>query len=305
MNEQIVKGVGPDRIEIAFERRGAAGAPAVLLLMGLGAQLIHWREGFCDALVARGLQVVRMDNRDAGRSTHIASGPVPDLPAVTTGDLSSVSYTLSDMAADAIGLVDVLGLRGVHVVGASMGGAIAQTMAIEYPERVRSLTSMMFTTGDPTVGQPRPETLEVLFSAPSASTRDEAVMRAVSAAAAVGSPGYPFDRDEVAAIAGLAFDRGHDELGLARQAVATVASGDRTAALARLDVPALVVHGLEDAMVDVSGGRATAAAVPHARLLLLEGMGHDLPRALWPTITDAIADVVRLGEARAAVTRSA
>jgi pimeloyl-ACP methyl ester carboxylesterase len=184
-------------------------------------------------------------------------------------------------------------------VGASLGGAIAQTMAIEHPARVRSLTTMMSTTGDMTVGQPHPETLKAIFGGPPARTREEVVARAVRMSAITGSPAFPPDPAVVAERAGLAYDRGHDDAALARQAVAAVASGDRTQRLRALDVPALVLHGVADTLCDPSGGRATAAAIPGADLMLVEGMGHDLPAALWDRIADAVAAVVRRGEARA------
>jgi pimeloyl-ACP methyl ester carboxylesterase len=300
MEEHIAVEVGPDRIDIAYERRGEPSDPAILLVMGVAAQLLNWPEGFCDALVEQGLQNIRFDNRDSGRSTHMVDAPPPDLPAALSGDLSSASYTLSHMAGDAVGLIDALGLSAVHVVGASMGGAIAQTMAIEHPERVLSLTSMMSTTGDMAVGQAKPETLEALFSGPRAVTREDVVAQRVHAASVVGSPGYPTDLAAVAEVAGRAFDRGHDDIGVARQAVASVASGDRTQALRSLDVPTLVIHGVDDPMCDVSGGRATAEAITGAELLLIDGMGHNLPPALWPRIVDAIAAIVARGEALAA-----
>ncbi len=299
MQERRAVGVGPDEIDVAYEERGDPADPTVLLVMGVAGQLVHWPDGFCDALVERGLHVVRFDNRDSGRSTHMTAAPPPDLAATLAGDLSSVSYTLSAMAADAVGLLDALGLPGAHVVGASMGAAIAQTMAIEHPDRVRSLTSMMFTTGDPAVGQTPPETLASVFGAPPATTRSQVVSRAVRAAGYVGSPGYPVDEAAVADRAGRAYDRDHDPTAIARQAVAAVASGNRTERLRALDVPALVVHGVEDRMIDVSGGRATAAAIPGAELLLVDGMGHDLPPGLWPRLTEAIREVVDRGEARA------
>lgn len=298
--EQFAAGIGPDRIDVAYERRGDPDAPPVLLLMGIAAQLVHWPDGLCDALVGRGLQIIRMDNRDAGRSTHMVGAPEPNLRAALAGDLSSASYTLSEMAADAAGLVETLGFSAVHVVGASMGGAIAQTMAIEHPGQVLSLTSMMSTTGSPTVGQATPETLHALFSGPPAVTRDDVVSRAVRAASIVGSPGFPIDEAAVAATAARAYDRGNDDLAIARQGVASVASGDRTEALRTLSLPTLVVHGLADPMCDVSGGRATAAAIPGAELLLIEGMGHNLPAPLWPRLADAIAAVVARGEDKAA-----
>ncbi len=293
MSETIARNVGPAGIEVAYERLGDPAAPPVLLIQGLGAQLVGWPDGFCAALVERGFHVIRYDNRDVGRSTHFHDAPEPDLPAVLAGDLSSASYRLSDLAADAVGLLDVLGIYSAHVVGASMGGFIAQTMAIERPDRVRSLISMLSTTGDPSVGQGDPETLRALFSGPKAVTRQEVMDQAVRSVALVGSPGYPSDPAEVAERAGLAYDRGYDPVGIARQAVACVASGDRTALLRRLDVPTLVLHGNDDLMCDPSGGVATATAIPGAELVLIDGMGHNFPPALWPELTDRIADLAR------------
>jgi len=242
--------------------------------------------------------VIRFDNRDAGRSSHLADAPAPDLPAVLGGDRASVSYTLSDMAADSIGLLDALGIGSAHLVGASMGGAIAQTAAIEHPHRVRSLTSMMSTTGDMQVGQARPETLKALFAGPPAVTRQEVIERQLRAVSILGSPGFPADLELVALNAGRAYDRGYDPVGIARQAIASVASGDRSALLRQLDLPALVIHGLDDVMCDASGGRATAAAILQSRLVLIEGLGHNLPPGVWPEIAEQIAAIVRIGETR-------
>jgi pimeloyl-ACP methyl ester carboxylesterase len=298
LNEQIARNVGRSHLDIAYEQRGNPAHPAVLLVMGLAAQLVNWPLGFLEALVKRDLHVVRFDNRDSGRSTHLHEAPPADLPAALRGDFSSASYTLSDMAADAVGLLDVLNIDAAHVVGASMGGAIAQTLAIEHPKRVRSLTSMMSTTGDMAVGQAHPATMKSVFGGPPAHTREEVVARAMRVIGIVGSPAFPVDPDQVAATAGLAYDRDHDEAAIARQAVATVASGDRTKLLRTLDLPALVLHGLADTLCDPSGGRATAAAIPGAELVLIEGMGHNLPPGLWERIADHIAAVVRRGEAR-------
>jgi len=298
LNEIIATKVGPAKIDIAYERIGDSGAPPVLLIQGLAAQLLGWPDGFCKALVGRGFQVIRFDNRDAGRSSHITDAPAPDLPAALRGDLASVSYTLSDMAADTVGLLDVLGIESAHLVGASMGGAIAQTAAIEHPHRVRSLSSMMSTTGDMRVGQARPETLKALFAGAPAVTRQEVIERQLRAVSVVGSPGFPADLELVALNAGRAYDRSYDPVGIARQAIASVASGDRTELLRQLDLPTLVVHGLDDAMCDVSGGRATAAAIPQSRLVLIKGLGHNLPPGVWAEIADHIAAVVRIGEAR-------
>ena len=290
--------VGPAGIDIAYQRLGSPDAPLVLLIMGIAAQSIHWPDAFCHALVEGGLQVIRFDNRDSGLSTHLADAPPPDLRAALAGDLSSVSYTLSDMAADAVGLLDALGFEKAHVVGASMGGFIAQTMAIEHPNRVRSLTSMMSTTGNPSVGQCSPEVLREVFGGPPASTRDEVIQQRLRALRAVGSPGYPTDEEDVATAAGRAYDRSHDPIGVARQAVATVASGDRTERLRHLEVPTLVIHGLADRMCDVSGGRATAEAIPHAELVLIEGMGHNLPPGLRSQLAERIAGFVWRAEGR-------
>ena len=290
VDEKATK-VGPAGIDIAYQRLGNPDVPVVLLIMGIGAQSIHWPDAFCHALVAGGLQVIRFDNRDVGLSTHLTDSPPPDLPAAL-GDLSSVSYTLSDMAADAVGLLDALGLEKAHVVGASMGGAIAQTMAIEHADRVGSLTSMMSTTGNLSVGQPSPEVLRDVFGGPPAVTRDEVIQKMLQAFRAVASPRYPNDENEVAARAGRAYDRSYDPIGVARQRLAWVASGDRTERLRHLDVPTLVIHGVADRMCDVSGGRATAEAIPGAELVLIEGMGHNLPLGLRSQLAARIAEFV-------------
>jgi pimeloyl-ACP methyl ester carboxylesterase len=297
VDERVLK-IRATGVDIAFQRLGKKDAPVVLLIMGVAAQSIHWPDGFCHALVESGLQVIRFDNRDAGLSTHLIDAPPPDLAAAVKGDLKSVSYTLSDMAADAVGLLDALGIEKAHVVGASMGGQIAQTMAIERPDRILSLTSMMSTTGNMAVGQPSREALRELFTGPPAVTRDEVIQQSLRALRAVGSPGYPGDEEETAGRAGRAYDRAHDPVGSARQAIATVASGDRTERLRHLQVPTLVIHGLADRMCDVSGGRATADAIQGAEIVLIEGMGHDLPPGLRSQLAMRIANFVLRVEGR-------
>jgi pimeloyl-ACP methyl ester carboxylesterase len=297
LNEQTAANVGPSGVTIAYERRGHPADPVVLLIMGGAAQMINWAEGFLAALLNRGLQVIRFDNRDAGRSTHFNEAPTPDLPAALAGDFSSAAYTLSHMAADTVGLLDALDVDAAHIVGLSLGGAIAQTIAIEHPSRILSLTSMMSTTGATTVGQPNMETLKTVFGGPPATTRQAVIDRAVRVFSVIGSPAYPADLAAIAERTGLAWDRGHDETAIGRQAVASVASGDRTSRLAEVDVPTLVIHGLADPICDASGGRATAAAIPDAELVLIDGLGHNLPSALWELFAAHIAQVVQRGEA--------
>ena len=303
MSVEIARGVGPARIDIAYERFGEAELPPVLLLMGLGTQMLGWPDGFCEALADHRVCAIRLDNRDIGLSTHLTDMPPPDLAAILRGDTSSASYTLPDMAADTIGLLDELGLDSAHTVGASMGGMIAQTMAIEHPDRVRSLTSIMSTTGDPSVGQSTQEAMSALLSPP-AATRAEAIERTLSILRVIGSPGFELDEADVRWRTGLAYDRANDPAGVARQFAAIAASGDRTAALRSVAVPALVLHGEDDPLVNVSGGRATAAAIPGAQLLTFEGMGHHLPRELWSEIARQIGELVARAEAERAVIRS-
>jgi pimeloyl-ACP methyl ester carboxylesterase len=297
LNEQTAVNVGPSGITIAYERRGNLTNPVVLLIMGGAAQMINWPDGFLEALLSRGLQVIRFDNRDAGRSTHFHEAPKPDLPAALAGDFSSAAYTLSHMAADTVGLLDALDVDAAHVVGLSLGGAIGQTIAIERPSRILSLTSMMSTTGATTVGQPNMETLKIVFGGPPATTRQAVIDRAVRVFSVIGSPAYPADLAAIAERTGLAWDRGHDEIAIGRQAVASVASGDRTSRLGEVHVPTLVIHGLADPICDASGGRATAAAIRGAELVLIDGLGHNLPSALWELFAAHIAQVVQRGEA--------
>jgi len=278
-------------IEIAYETFGAPDDPPMLLIMGLGTQMLGWPDEFCQLLAARGLYVIRFDNRDIGLSTHLHDAPAPDVMAAVAGDARSASYTLTDMAADAAGLMDALALTSAHVVGASLGGMVAQTLAIEHPRRVRSLTSIMSTTGDRRVGAPT-EAGAAALMAPPARDRDGAIERALNSARTIGSPGFPLDEQAVRDRASRSFDRAFDPPGVARQLVAVLASPDRTPQLRELAVPTLVIHGADDALIGVSGGRATAAAIPDAELVIIEGMGHDLPRAVWPELAGHIGDLI-------------
>ncbi len=284
-------------IDIAYETFGDRADTPLLLVSGLGSQMLGYADELCAGLADRGLFVIRFDNRDVGLSTHLHAAGLPKLGDVRRGDRSSVHYDLSDMATDAAGLISALGLDSVHVVGVSMGGMIAQRITLQYPERVRSLTSIMSTTGDRSVGGASEAAQAVLY-APPADDRETAITRALESARVIGSPGFPVDEEAIRARAGLSYDRAHDPAGVARQMAAIVTSPDRTADLGGVTVPTLVIHGAEDALVNVSGGRATAAAVPGAELVVIDGMGHDLPRALWPEITDRIAAHVSRAEGR-------
>ena len=277
-------------VELAYETFGEHGRPPVLLVMGIGSQLINWHEDFCAAL-AVGRVVIRFDNRDVGESQWL-EGEV-DLAACAAGDTSSAVYTLDDMADDAVGLLDALGLSSAHVVGASLGGMIAQTIAVRHPERVRTLTSIMSTTGERGVANPTEEAAAALMSPPPRS-RDEAMERILEVRRVIGSPRFPRDEEDIRQRAGRAWDRGVNPAGFARQLAAVYVSGDRTEALRSLDVPTLVVHGEDDPLIPVSGGRATAAAIPGAELWTIPGMGHDLPRGIWH---DLIARIGAFAEA--------
>ena len=264
-------------VELCYETFGDPAGPPMLLVMGLATQMIAWHHDFCSELVDRGFFVIRYDNRDVGRSTRISGLRPPTVPQVVSRRFGRVAYTLSDMARDGAGLLDHLGLESAHVVGASMGGMIAQTLAIEQPDRVRSLTAIMSNTGSRWTGQPAARMYPFLLRRPPAG-RDAYAEYTVRLLRQIGSPGFDRDEDEMRAMARLAYDRGLTAAGTGRQLAAIMASGDRTAALRRVTAPTLVIHGTADRLVRPSGGRATARAVPGARLMLVEGMGHDLPR---------------------------
>jgi pimeloyl-ACP methyl ester carboxylesterase len=284
-----VKSTRPDLLDIEYETFGSPTDPALLLIAGFVVQLTSWDTGFCELLAAGGRYVIRFDNRDCGLSTKLDGAQANWSAALqanlTGGPMPEVPYTLSDMARDCVGLLDALDIDAAHVAGASMGGMIAQTMAVEHPGRVLSLTSMMSSPGDPRVGKPAAEALEVLLTVP--PTERAAYVDAAARTTVWASKRY-VDVERVRRRAGESFDRSFYPEGGPRQLAAIYASGDRTAALQRVDVPALVIHGREDTLITPEGGSATAEAIPRGHLLLVADMGHDLPPALWPLIASAI-----------------
>ena len=289
--------VADNGIELAYETFGEAGAPPVVLVMGLATQMIAWPDELCDGLARSGLFVVRFDNRDVGESTHLRDLPPPRLADVLVRRRPP-PYTISDMAADVTGLLDGLGLDQVHLVGASMGGFIVQAVALEHPGRVRTLTLIMTSTGSRRVGQPKPRVYSRLLRRRVDAGRPAAVAAAVETFRLIGSPGFAFDEPYVRDLAGRSYDRGYDPDGARRQLAASVSQPNRTADLRRIAVPALVMHGPHDRLVAPSGGLALARAIPGSRFVGFSGMGHDLPRALWPEFVREIAALAALGEQR-------
>ena len=283
-------------VDIAYETFGDPSNPALLLVMGLATQMIAWHEDFCAQLAERGFHVIRFDNRDVGRSTAMRDIPVPTVRQLALRSKKAAGYTLSDMAGDAVGLLDQLGIERAHIVGASMGGMIAQTIAIEHPERVLSLCSIMSNTGARWSGQPRLATYRVLLGTPP-QDRDKFIDHVVKMYRVIGSPGFDRNEDDLRDIAARSYDRGRNPAGSGRQLAAIIASGDRTSRLSSISVPTVVIHGTKDKLVSPSGGRATAKAIRGSHLVKIEGMGHDLPRGTWSRIIDAIAEnAARTGE---------
>jgi pimeloyl-ACP methyl ester carboxylesterase len=291
MKEEFIYNAGNPGIDICYNRMGRPDDPVLILIMGAGGQMVTWSDGFLEELLGHRLQIVRLDNRDSGRSTHLHDAPVPDFLAVLAGDYSTVTYTLSDMAADTIGLINALKINKVHLVGASMGGMIAQTIAIEYPDRVKSLTSIMASSGKAGAGQTDMAALAQVGSPP-IDNREAYIAWRIKAFKILGSGGFPYDEIATAKIAGLSYDRDHDPVSPLRQAVASIKSGDRTALLSKLTIPSLVIHGKADRMIDVSGGIATAEAIPNSKLVLYDGMGHSFPKELWKPIAGLISELV-------------
>ena len=282
-------------IEIEYDTLGDRSDPPMLMIMGLGGQLTTWDQGFCEQLADRGFYVIRYDNRDAGLSTKMESAGRADIAGAYSGR-PDPAYTLDDLADDAVGVLDALGVRAAHIVGASMGGFIAQLVAINHPDRVLSLTSIMSGPGGEDTVPPTPEAAVALTKAPG-PTREERIELGVAARRVFVGDGNPFDIEKETRRVEEQYDRSYYPLGFGRQLVAILAAGSRVTALAGVKVPTLVVHGIDDPLVPVENGRRVAAAVPGARLMELEGMGHNIPERDWPAVADAIAETARQASA--------
>ena len=288
-------------IEIEYACYGREHARPLLLLRGLGTQLIQWDPRLCERIADAGHRLVIFDNRDVGLSTHFSEAAVPQLAgvarALAEGRRPEVPYTLDDMADDVVGLMDALGFADAHVAGISMGGMIVQQVAIRHPERVRSLTSIMSSTSEPGLPGPTPEAQAALME-PAPGEREAYLDYSVRTGRCFTGDRFPFDAEAQRELAGRVFDRAFDPDGVARQMAAVVASGSRRQALARVRTPALVIHGSADPLIPPAGGEATARAIPGARLELIQGMGHDLPEGAWPALVDAIVAHTRSAETR-------
>ena len=288
-------------ISIEYETFGDPKADPMLLIMGLGAQMTRWPPALCEAIAAKGFHVVRFDNRDVGLTTHFNDAGVPALAEISgaraRGEKPNVPYTLSDMAADAVGLLDALNIRKAHIVGASMGGMIAQLVAAEHPERTLSLTSIFSNTGNPAI-QAKPEAMAVLVNRPPHPSDEEAYLaHTVASARVTGSPAYPAEEALLRANALADVKRAYNPSGFSRQMAAITATGDRREKLKTITAPTIVIHGEADPLVPVEGGRDTHATIPGAEIVTFPGMGHDLPPALWDDIIAAIVSVTERAKA--------
>ncbi len=292
-------------LTIEYDMTGPADGEPLLLIMGLGAQMTRWPQAFLDELAGRGLRVIRFDNRDVGLTTRLDDAGLPDVVAILTalseGKAPPVAYTLSDMAADAVGLLDALGIARAHIVGASLGGMVAQLVASDYPDRTLSLTSIMSTTGNRALPTATPEAIAVLNNRGPNPTEDlEGYLdHALKGAVVVGSPGYPQDPEVLRQRLRSDFERSYSPAGFQRQYAAAMASPDRRPKLATITAPTVVIHGAQDPLVPVTGGRDTAENIPGAELLVIEGMGHDVPPGLFVAIADGIQKAVERAKATA------
>lgn len=284
--------VDANGLTFAYDSFGDPSDPALLLVMGLGTQRLAWPQPFCEELATHGLYVIRFDNRDIGESTHLDDLPAPGPVAVALRK-SKAPYALDDLASDTIALIDALGIDSVHLVGASMGGFIAQLVAIRAPEKIDSLTLIMTSTGSRLVGRTKPRILAAVLRRRPATDRDSAVQASMDMFRLIGSPAYPLDEAVLRGFAEQSYDRGFDPDGAQRQLAAILAQSNRTKHLSKITVPTLVMHGLHDPLVGVSGGLALARTIPGARFVGFSGMGHDLPQRLWPDYIDEIVAVTQ------------
>jgi pimeloyl-ACP methyl ester carboxylesterase len=281
-------------VTLEYDTFGHQDGTPLLLIMGLGAQMIHWDDDFCDQLADKGHYVIRHDNRDVGLSTHFEGDM--DMMALMAdflaGKQPQVPYTLDHMAADSAGLLDVLGIEHAHICGASMGGMIAQLVACNHPHKARSLTSIMSSTGNPELPKSTPEA-QAALTAPRPDGEEETVTRAIENAKVIGSTGFEFDAERTAKRALEAYRRSFNPMGVARQMAAIAANGDRREKLNQLDLPCIVIHGTEDPLVPLAGGEDTHKNISGSKLVKIEGMGHDLPPGAWPEVINAICSVTR------------
>ena len=275
-------------IEIEYDTFGERTSPALLLIMGGGSQMIHWEAYFCRLLAEQGLFVIRFDNRDVGLSTKFEEAGIPDTVAAMNGAPFTPPYSLEDMADDATGLLDALGIDKAHICGASVGGMIAQVVAYRYPERVLTLTSIMSSTGNPELPQIKPDILAEVYK-PVPNERSACVDHQVAMWRKLWSPGFPFEEERVRTLMAQSFDRSYYPQGLARQGAAVIAHGYPKAAIASITAPTLVIHGDKDPFMSVEGGQETAALISDSKLLIIKGMGHDMPTPVWPRIINAIS----------------
>jgi pimeloyl-ACP methyl ester carboxylesterase len=288
--------ISANGINLEYDTFGEESNRPLLLVMGLGAQMIHWDQDFCDMLAEAGHFVIRYDNRDIGLSEKMGQFSIPDMAQMMAdfleGKTPEVPYTLDDMAADGMGLLDALGIEGAHICGASMGGMIVQAMAINHGDRIKSMTSIMASTGNPDLP---PASAEAQAALTTTSEENEAavVQRAIEMNAVIGSPGFEFDIERATLKAIAAFDRSFYPAGIARQMAAVAAHGDRREALNQISVPTLVIHGTDDCLVPVEGGIDTHENIKHSELMLIEGMGHDLPVGAWKRIVDGVSNLTR------------
>jgi pimeloyl-ACP methyl ester carboxylesterase len=286
--------VNANGIQIEYETFGEPASPPLLLIIGLADQLIFWDEELCEQLAQQGHYVIRFDNRDVGLSTKFEKAAVPDIvqtiETLMQGETVNPAYTMEDMSNDAVGLLDALGIEKAHICGMSMGGMIAQTIAINHPQRILSLISIYSHTGNPELPQPKPEAMKYLLTPPP-EDREANIEHTLKLFRTISGSGFPLDEDWIRKVAGQAYDRAFYPQGVARQFVAILTQKNRKSELGSVSVPTLVIHGADDPLVPVEGGKDTAEAVPGSELIIIDGMGHDLPHGgAWPQIIDAIVD---------------